>query len=152
MMIPSRRRLLQVSGVSLVAAGAGCVSLQSLGSEETRLERLEVVNSDTTAYTIHVLMAENGDPAYFDSQELDARSDDGDEAGNVVFDGYPDETGSYTIYSWVDDQPPEEWSEFDTTERDACTEVTITVGGPDRTGDIVIRSTDGCPPDDETES
>lgn len=143
MSVLTRRRLLQVSGVSVVSVGAGCVSLQRLASDEVRLERLKVVNADSTAYTVHVMLTDEDEPVYFDSQEIESRT--GDEVDAVTFNDFPEDDGAYTIYAWLDDQRPAEWSEFDVTERDSCTRITITIGGSDRTSDVEIRSTDGCP-------
>ncbi|SIS05565.1 hypothetical protein [Natronorubrum daqingense] len=145
----SRRNVLRIAGVSIATVSAGCASLQNLTSGETRIEGLAIHNTDYEEYTGYVLLVDGEDPVYFDSMELEPFSEEENTAGGGLFEGYPSNPGEYTLYAWLDDQSRSEWAQFDVTERDTCTKITIIVEGPDREGEVKIVSTAGCSDDEQ---
>jgi len=141
-----RRHVLQITGVSIASIGAGCTSVPSLSSEETRIESLRVDNLDTSEYVVYVLLVDENNPIYYDSVEVEAF--DGYTEGREEFEGYPREAGEYTLYVWLEGQSPSEGEQFDVTEMDTCTEVTALINGE---GELGLRFS-SCPSDENSDS
>jgi len=123
-----RRRVLQTSGVALSVIGSGCTGIQNGESQNTEIDRIEVVNKVPNQQAIQILLVEDGDPKYWKSANVGPYSEDENELGTVVITDLPSEQGEYTLYTWLDDQSRSEWSHYDFSEDDLeCADILVMI-------------------------
>lgn len=141
----TRRNTLQFSGAFLALGVAGCTEISPDSSEASRLAGLHVGNYDRESYIVHVLLVEDGEPAYWDKMEIEPVDEHRLGGGN--FDGYPTDPGNYVLYVWRDDQSRSEWTQVDFDNHDrSCLDLTILIGMRGTSaGEITITSTTRCP-------
>ncbi|MFC7202427.1 hypothetical protein ACFQJC_02795 [Haloferax namakaokahaiae] len=135
----TRRRLLHLGSVALMGGVAGCSSAAE--PPHPTLGELDVVNFDSTSYTVHVLLFRAGDVVYWASEPVEPATDH--TLGGARFDGYPTESIDELVVR-RDDQPKPEWERFDLTEYETdCLGFSIHIGDVDRRnpGEVSIWKT-----------
>lgn len=152
----SRRRLLQIGGTALTSGLAGCLgALQdSSGSQTTELAELSIQNEDTRSHTVHVLVLQDREPVYWDSQPVAAGSvEDGsqssfEQVGTASFQGFPTELQECVLCARVDDQPLSERNRRDLSNYDvSCLQLVFTLEPNDRAAGTTLSILEGTDPE-----
>lgn len=139
----SRRKFGQLFGSALLFPITGCTL--NRGASKVEIDEISVGNADLTSHRIHLLLLEGGEPVYWHSTEVEAFSKAENRLGGGEVNGYPTDSGRYTLYVWKDDQPRSKWSEYDLSKHESsCVKVLILVGNR-REGNIEIRVSTDCP-------
>jgi hypothetical protein len=140
-----RRALLQSVAVGLAGFG-GCAALEESESGAPRLVDLTALNYDDEPHTFHVRMELDGETTYRESKRVKAAGPD--DPRGAVFTGYPEESESYVVSMWRDDQPETEARTLDFAEFDSeCLGVEVklgTYGESDDEPDLSIFYTSNC--------
>lgn len=150
----TRRTVLQGSAAVGGLVGAGCTALRD-DTQETYVKEISVLNRDPTAYTVHMLLLEDGEPIHWESTEASAAPEDGDGStlGSGEFETLPSDPGADVLYVWRDDQPRSAWTEYDLRAYDLhCVKFLVMIGERygDSTGEVSLRPSAGCPEEDST--
>jgi hypothetical protein len=78
---------------------------------EFALDKLLATNDDSVPHTLHLQVAYDGDPIFWQSYDLGTQGDETDPPANLLADhDWPDEPGTYAVRARVDDA--ETWETF----------------------------------------
>jgi hypothetical protein len=128
----TRRAALTASASGLVAF-TGCSTFDGGDGDdrmEFALDRLTARNRDSTPHTLHLQVAYDGDPIFWQSYDLGTRGDGSDAPTGLLVDhDWPDEPGRYDIRARVDDA--ETWETFTRVNSRECAmlDIHIVEGG-----------------------
>lgn len=109
-----RRAFLVTAGTALSVATSGCQDDpgHTPHPEDIRLTELRYLNRDRVSYNLHILLLQDEDPVYWQSQKTDVgdmRDDGTTRAREGEFSGYPTEPAPYKMYARIDNDPRSEW-------------------------------------------
>lgn len=96
----SRREVLQIGSMGLVASLAGCSTLSSTKISEMRITNPQVTNWVEQPFDLDVHLLDDGETVYWQTVRVDAReSGENGELGGATLDGFPDEPAEYVLYT-----------------------------------------------------
>lgn len=128
----TRRRIIAVGLASALPVVSGCSAL-SKGESGAELGQVTVENSDDATHTIHVAIERDSELIYGASRELEAISapeddDFGSVDGSILENSAWDETtGTWAVYTRVDDQTSWKRHEIPTDSETTCHSVRLTI-------------------------